>query len=354
MATTILGGGIAGTALAAALARGGDKVTLYEQRPSGSGGGAFLFMEDRAHTALTALGVDPSALHAASQPIQGLDYTNSVGVHSARMGQGHRFWLRADLITVLRDFLETSGAETRFGTTVTEVRTEADTVVLHTADATPLPLTDTLVIAADGIDSVARAHLDPARTPVYAGDIVVYGMTTNPLSLPSPAAVLHFYDEITPEGKGATLGHVWTPTTNALWFLRIPRSPLPADDLGLRPLAEWSDTILEAAPANRALLETLLAHTDSVHVSNARNVPLDPAAAPTPPLLLIGDADHAITPAAGIGARDALEDAHAIHRALTTAASPAEAMANRRTQIRADRERAQRLIRQSTGRPASS
>ncbi|MEV6279711.1 FAD-dependent monooxygenase [Nocardia sp. NPDC051832] len=352
MTTTILGGGIAGTALAGALARTGDKVTMYEQRRAGGPGGAFLFLDDRGHTALTGLGVDLAALHAASHPILGLDYTNNVGVHSARMDRGHRFWLRANLIAVLREFLDSSGAEAHYDTVITGIDVDAGT--LQCANQPAIPLADGLTIAADGIDSVVRAHLEPARVPAYAGDVVLYGMSTAPLSLPTPAAVLHFYDEITPQGKGATFGHVWDADTPALWFLRIPRTPLPADDLGFRPVAEWAEEISAATPSNTGLLETLLAHTDSVHVSNARNVPLDDAAAPRHPVLLIGDADHAITPAAGVGARDALEDAHAVYQAVTTGGSPAEAMARRRAQIRADRERAQQLIRRSTGRAAST
>ncbi|WP_194813412.1 FAD-dependent monooxygenase [Nocardia sp. XZ_19_385] len=353
MATTILGGGIAGTALAGALARTGDKVTVYEQQRDGATGGAFLFLDDRGHTALTELGVDVTALHAASHPILGLDYTNSVGVHSSRMNRGHRFWLRANLIAVLHEFLDTSGADTHYGVAITDIDVDAGTLTLQREHQPTVTFADELVIAADGIDSVVRAHLEPPRAPIYAGDIVIYGMTTAPLSLPTPAAVLHFYDEITPQGKGATFGHVWAEDTSALWFLRIPRDPLPTDDLGSRPVGEWADEVLAATPSNTSLLETLLAQTDSVHVSNARNVPLDGAATPRLPVLLVGDADHAITPAAGVGARDALEDVHAVYQALTRGDSPAEAMVERRAQIRADRERAQRLIRQSTGRAPS-
>ncbi|MEV0247172.1 FAD-dependent monooxygenase [Nocardia sp. NPDC050712] len=352
MATTILGGGIAGTALAGALARTGDKVTVYERQQVGGGGGAFLFLDDRGHTALTGLGLDLAALHAASHPILGLDYTNSVGVHSARMDRGHRFWLRANLIAVLQDFLDTSGADARYGVAVTGI--DSGTVTLDGAQQPGIAIADDLVIAADGIDSVVRAHLEPERVPVYAGDVVVYGMTATPVALPSSAAVLHFYDEITPQGKGATFGHVWDEDTAALWFLRIPRASLPTDEQGVRPVGDWAAEVLDATPSNTKLLETLLAQTESVHVSNARNVPLDNAATPRLPVLLVGDADHAITPAAGVGARDALEDVHAVYQAIVDGGDPAAAMAQRRERIRADREVAQRRIRQSTGRPAAT
>ncbi|MFE3261425.1 FAD-dependent oxidoreductase [Nocardia sp. NPDC059091] len=344
--TTIIGGGIAGIALAGALARAQDKVTLYEQQSAGSaGGGAFLFLDQRGHDALTGLGLDRDALHAASHPVHGLDYTNSAGVHSSRMGQGHRFWLRRNLIGVLTEFLDGSGTEVLAGAAVTNVTLDGGAAVVHRGGETIA--IDSLLIGADGIDSVVRAGLEPHRRPTYAGDVVLYGMTTAGLELPTPPDVLHFYAEI-PElgGLGSTFGHVWSraENTTALWFLRIPRPPLDADDLGFRPVGEWADTVLEAAPSNREILETLLALTDSVHVSNARDVSLEGAAAPSTPVLLVGDSDHAITPAAGVGARDALEDALAVYEAVRSANSTADAMALRRRQILADREQARRAI----------
>ncbi|WP_280310488.1 hypothetical protein, partial [Nocardia abscessus] len=50
-------------------------------------------------------------------------------------------------------------------------------------------------------------------------------------------------------------------------------------------------------------------------------------------------ADPPTPPAYGVGARDAIEHAPAIFRPLTAGSSPAEAMAARRRQIAADRER---------------
>lgn len=300
--TTIIGGGIAGIALAAALARAQHKVSLFERRDAenSGGGGAFLFLDQRGHDALIGLGVDIAELHAASHAITGLDYRNSAGVKSARPDAGHRFWLRRNLIAVLTRFLDGSGAEVHRGAAITGLTVSDSAGLLHLDGGESIAIADGLIIGADGIDSAVRAHLEPARRPTYSGDVVLYGMTTTRLNLETVPDVLHFYAEVGPEGPGSTFGHVWSPAddTTALWFLRIPRSPLERDDLGLRPVDEWATTILDAAPNNRQLLETLLSHTDSIHVSNARDVLLDNAAQPAGRTLLIGDADHAITPAA--------------------------------------------------------
>ncbi|MFR9752342.1 FAD-dependent oxidoreductase [Nocardia sp. 004] len=340
---TIIGGGIAGTVLAGALARHGDKATLFEQQPGGLSGGMFLFIDERGHAALHDLGVDESTLHAASYPVTALKYVTSTG-RRAQMSRGHRFWMRSALMHILTEFVADSGAELCYGQAVTDVTLTDTGCIVHRGDQTTT-IDDSLVVAADGIDSVVRKRLEPNRIPVFAGDVVLYGITSTPLELPTESAVLHFFAEIDDNGaSSSTLGHIWRPgDPNALWFIRIARDPLTdTDDLGFRPISEWSDTVLRAAPSNQALVGTLLEHTDVVHVSNARTVPLETAATPTLPVLLVGDADHAITPAAGVGARDALEDARAVYQAIISGTSPAQAMAQRRSQILADREMALR------------
>ncbi|MVU76068.1 NAD(P)-binding protein [Nocardia sp. ET3-3] len=340
---TILGGGIAGSVLAGALARQGSRVTLYEQQAAGPGGGAFLFIDGRGHDALHALGVDDAAIEAASYAVSALHYEDSKGRGSS-MSRGHRFWMRSKLMAILTDFVAGSGADLRYGLPITDIAlTGPGRATLHRGGEN-LSVTDDILIAADGIDSVVRAALEPDRVPVYANDVVLYGMTAEPVELASDPEVLHFFAEVGPGGApGATFGHIHRDGDNPMWFIRIAREALSgADDLGMRPMAEWADAVRAAAPSIPDLVTSLIDHTGEVHVSNARNVPIDKAAAPVAHTLLIGDADHAISPAAGVGARDALEDAHAVFQALTAGASPADAMARRRIQILDDRERAMR------------
>ncbi|MBF6213992.1 FAD-dependent monooxygenase [Nocardia puris] len=339
---TIIGGGIAGTVLGGALARQGEPVTMYERQRRGAEGGAFLFVDGRGHSVLHELGVADEVVDAASFPVTALEYAGSDGRRAA-MSRGHRFWLHSSLMRVLGEFLGTSGADVRYGQAVTGVALDGGETRLTHGDGSS-GTADGTVIAADGIDSVVRARLEPDRVPVYAGDVVLYGRTEDPLALDTDAQILHFFAELDETGSAAsTFGHIWRPGDAAHWFIRIARDPLDGpDDLGMRPTEEWHDTVLRATPSITDMVETLLDRTDSVHVSNARDVPLDTAAPPTLPVLLIGDADHAITPAAGVGARDALEDAHAVYTALTTGTCPAEAMSLRRTTILEDRQRALR------------
>ncbi|WP_159846993.1 FAD-dependent monooxygenase [Nocardia sp. CY41] len=329
---TIVGGGIAGTVLAGALGREGIPVRVYESRPS-VGAGAFLVLDDRAHAALTGLGVRADRLEEVAHPVDALRVEYQPG--EARFGpsRGHRLYLRAEFMSVLTEFATTTAAEFHYDTAVTEI----DQGVLFSG-ATRLS-TDDIVIAADGIDSLVRRRIEPGRTPEYAGQIVFYGRTERAQALRTKSTVLHFDGRIGADGRPVgAFGHYWDEGLS-VWFARVTRPPLPAQDLGFHPVAEWAELIRTVAPGISDVVDGLLAETATVHVSNARNVPFATAASPQLPVILCGDADHAITPAEGVGARDAIEDAAALFHALSTGSSPADAMAARRRQIAADRER---------------
>lgn len=351
---TVLGSGIAGTALAGALAAAGRPVTVYEQRTR-EGGGAFLILDGRGHRGLVALGVPERELHAASYPLDELRYTPGDGVTRTRPSEGHRFWLRSDLMDVLGRFARDAGAEIICGSAVTEVVVEGAGTAVRVGDRSIT--TREPVIGADGIDSVARAGIEPGRTPEYAGDVVVYGMTERPVEDAGDPFVLHFHAA---SGSGnrpeTTLGYIWRPgATAALWFLRIAREPLPDTETGILPAGRWADTVVAVTPAPvRELTGRLVAATSVVHVSNARNVPLRVAAEPRLPVVLIGDADHAITPAAGVGAREGIEDAEAVYRAIVADECPAAAMGLRRRAITDERDRVARRMRGASGRSAPS
>lgn len=120
----------------------------------------------------------------------------------------------------------------------------------------------------------------------------------------------------------------------------------PAAETGIRRAGEWAETVVAAAPGPvRELTAELVAATEQVHISNARNVPLGPAAPPAQPVVLVGAADHAITPAAGVGAWEGIENVVAVYEAITTGESPAAAMSIRRHAITEERNRVARRMR---------
>ncbi|MBU3063640.1 FAD-dependent monooxygenase [Nocardia sp. NEAU-G5] len=319
---TILGGGIAGTVLAGALAREGHQAIVYERRPNVRGG-AFLFLDGRAHRTLTELGVPADELERASYPTTGFRVSSPAEEMRENPAAGHRLYHRTDLMRVLTEFADDSKAEIHYGTAITDL--DPDTGVLY-----PGGTAAELVIAADGIDSIARTRLEPARQPEYAGQVVLYA-TAAPGTRPNTApSVLHFHRRV--DASPATFGHFWNDQVT-VWFVRLTREPIPVGYTGFHPLARWIAPIRQALPTIPFLLDTLLEATTMVHVSNARTVPLTRALPPRAPVILCGDADHALSPAAGVGARDAIEDAAALCRALLSGADPAAAMRRRREEV---------------------
>ncbi|PXX60370.1 2-polyprenyl-6-methoxyphenol hydroxylase-like FAD-dependent oxidoreductase [Nocardia tenerifensis] len=338
---TIIGGGIAGTLLAGALGRAAP-VTVYESQPS-IGAGHFLALDDRAHTALTRLGVGLDRLHGASHPLAARSAADPTGVVRSDSRTERRLYLRAELMRALTEFASATAAELHYDTPVTELNSTEGTLF---SGGKPIPA-DEVIIAADGIDSLARRHLEPGRSAEYAGQIVVYGITTRPIRPHTDPSVLHFDRRFDAEGRPVTtFGHFWNDELS-VWFTRLTREPMAVQDTGSQPLDGWAEPILAAAPT-LDLVETMLAATETVHVSNARTVPLADALPPQAPVILCGDADHAITPAAGVGARDAIEDAAALAEALLSGGSPATAMAERRARILAERGAAAQMFRKTT------
>jgi 2-polyprenyl-6-methoxyphenol hydroxylase-like FAD-dependent oxidoreductase len=340
MATTILGGGIAATALATALAAAGREATAFE-RHAADAGGAFLVLDQRGHDALGGLGVDVGALRDASRPVHALAVESTDSPSRRRELDGSRLYQRAELMGVLQSAAREAGADIRYRTPITSITVEGHSTVLQLEDADVAA--DGLVVGADGIDSVARAVLEPQRSPQYAGQVVLYGKTDHPLDLPTEAGVLHFHNQALDPMTGlasSTLGHVWHSDGDCVqWFARLTRPAVGGDELGERPVDEWADTLLAAVPAFSALAGWFLKASTVVQVTNARNVPLDEARPARVPVVLVGDADHAITPAAGVGARDAVEDVAAVYQAIVDDADVAAALNARRARIRLERER---------------
>ncbi|QIS14134.1 FAD-dependent oxidoreductase [Nocardia arthritidis] len=337
---TVIGGGIAGTTLAGALARNGHPVTVYE-RQSRTGTGAFVTLDQVAQDTLLELGIASARLDEAAHPISGVHYHYLPESRQIAPNRGHRLFTRPDLMRLLTEFADTAGISIHHGYTVTEIDSATGTIY---SDGRALG-TDELVIAADGIDSLVRAHIEPDRVPVFAGQTVMYGISDHPVPLPTEPGVLHFDGVLadTPMPR-STFGHLWNDT-GVFWFARLTQDPIPQQDIGFHPTAELSSTVLATAPSAADLIEIILANTSTVHISNTRNVPFADARPPQLPVILCGDADHAITPAAARGAREAIEDAAALTHAILTDRDPAEAMSTRRAQITTDRDQLTRTFR---------
>ena len=132
MRVAVVGAGVAGLAVARALALRGAVVTVYEQASVISEIGAGVQVSPNGAVVLRALGL-AAALAAASLRAQAVELRDGatgglvtrLEVGRLRPAQGYHFLHRADLIGILRDGAVEAGVEVRLLSRVAAVETAA-------------------------------------------------------------------------------------------------------------------------------------------------------------------------------------------------------------------------------------
>ena len=173
---TVLGAGVAGLAVARALALRGAVVTVYEQSDAIREVGAGLQVSPNGACALRALGL-AGALNAASlravavELRDGLDggLVTRLEVGRLRPDQGYHFLHRADLIALLLEGAQDAGVELRLLSRVSAVDLAGDRPVLRFEDGTSH--TAALLIGADGLHSPTRVALNGKVAPFFTGQV---------------------------------------------------------------------------------------------------------------------------------------------------------------------------------------
>lgn len=313
----IIGGGIAGTATAMALHKAGMDVTVFEAYPEGGDdAGAFLTVGANGMLALEQLGA-AEPVKAAGFPLTTIELTDGNGKPLGTMPlggppsttPGHHHLRRAELYRVLQAETERRGITVLHGKRLTSARVDDDLV--HASFADGSTATGHLLIGADGLHSRVRELIDPtAHPPTYAGQRVFYGYTTE-AEPPANEATFHMIN-----GKQAAFGYTLSPAGETWWFARVPAPELARSELAGTAPGTWRERLVEelrrddtpAADIVRATGEELLA-------DNIKHLP-DAGAWYRGPMLIVGDAAHAASPAAGQGASMALEDAVMLAKSL--------------------------------------
>ncbi|MGZ9723497.1 FAD-dependent oxidoreductase [Rhizobium miluonense] len=241
----------------------------------------------------------------------------------------------------LREIL-LSGIEehVHFGHGFTSYRRMDDASVEASFEGLP-PISCNLLVGADGVNSQVRRQLAPYAVPADTGTICVYGK----IELPLPAGSDHLCD-------GTTV--VFADGCTAIFDLMRFREDLPslaarfAPDCSLTPMADYLYWAL-IGPRQRLGLEEEYDHVQDLPILLrtamrgwhrdlkqviSRSEPAAVAALPIrsgrPDALwpfgaitLLGDAIHAMSPAGGLGANTALEDARVLAEILSdTGARP--------------------------------
>ncbi len=173
---TVVGAGVAGLAVARALALRGAVVTVFEQADAIREVGAGLQVSPNGAVVLKALGLT-AALEAASQRAvavelrDGLDggLVTRLEVGRLRPAQGYHFVHRADLIGLLRLGAEEAGVELRLLSHVDEVDLTGPAPRLIMDDGTVQDCG--LLIGADGLHSLTRAALNGKVAPFFTHQV---------------------------------------------------------------------------------------------------------------------------------------------------------------------------------------
>lgn len=164
----VVGGGIGGLTAALAFARQNADVTVFEQAPALLEVGAGLQITPNGARALNALGLadrlaQSSILAEAVVPRDGTSGRDLARFDLSAEVPGYRFFHRAELLDLLVDVCRGAGVEFRLGERVSMAKGR---LALKT-EATEADL----IVAADGLHSVARAVLNEPKDPFFTGQV---------------------------------------------------------------------------------------------------------------------------------------------------------------------------------------
>ncbi len=319
MKALVVGGGVAGPAVALALEQVGVEAVVLEARSREElAAGSYLTLSPNGVHAVDQLGLG-DRLRAVAFPTRRNELVSGTGrvLGSVTLGAplpdgaAGLTLKRPALALLLTDEATRRGIEVRHGTRVVDVQETGAGVAVELADGTALR--GDLLVAADGVRSPLRRRVDPgAPEGRYVGLTNFGGVTRRtPLaaSLPDEAWQMVF-------GGQAFFGAHRTPDGDVVWFANVPRPAIGADERAATSDEQWREWLVglfedDAGPAAE-LVSTGELELAGDSTYDLGHVPVWSRGR----LLLVGDAAHAPAPSSGQGASMALEDAVELARCL--------------------------------------
>lgn len=330
----VLGGGIAGLAVATALGRKGVAVTLIEQAEQITEVGAGLQISPNGLAVLRALGLETGLDHAGAvqaRAVQLADYTDGRIVAeldlSRLAGQRYLFVHRADLIQVLLKAAREANVSLELGRRVAQV-VPGDIPLARFDDGGTSRAE--FIVGADGVQSVARDAVNGAEEPKFTGQVawraLVPAGNANPVATVTMGAGRHIVSYPLRGGRMTNLVAVQERDAWAVEGWNHVDDPKNLKDA----FADFG------GPA-----QEMLSRVDHVSLWGLFRHPVAETWV-SGNVALIGDAAHPTLPFLAQGANLALEDAWVLAESLTGQGSLTTFAAQRKT-------RAEKVVAAATG-----
>jgi salicylate hydroxylase len=324
---TVLGAGVAGLAVARALALRGARVRVLEQAGELTDIGAGLQITPNGAAVLRALGLGDglAAIGLRSEGIElrnGLDggLVTRLDLGRLRPGQDYRLLHRADLIGLLAEGAREAGVEISLMQRIDSVRFDPEGPVLQTAQR--VQIRPGLLIGADGLQSVVRQQLDGVIAPFFTHQVAWRAV------IPAEPGARPVAEVFMAPGKhlvsyplrGGSLRNIVAVEERRIWVEE--GWSLRDDDMEVR-LA-----FADFAPRVRGWLEQIEACWlwGLFRHPVAQNWGWAAPSAPDLGVAILGDAAHPTLPFLAQGANMALEDAWVLANALEQHSELAQAL----------------------------
>lgn len=318
----IIGGGIGGLTLAAALQEAGISALVFEAAPELRPVGKGIWVPTNAMKVFQRLGLSDAIAKAGWQ-------LERIQLHSARTGLLQDFDLapirqqfghstisihRAALVEVLAAALPAGVLQ--LGKRFSRFSEETDGVRVHFDDASEAR--GQILVGADGIRSLVREAILPGVPLRYSGQTCYRGIAD--MELPNELA--HACWEVW--GGDIRFGFSAVGRAQAYWF--APRTAPPGGPELPAPLSESLAARYSAFPEP---IPEILRRTPSSDIIRTDLYDFAPIAAWSKGrVVLLGDAAHAMTPNLGQGGAQAIEDAWVLADQLARQPTAAEAFAS--------------------------
>ncbi len=336
----IIGAGVAGPVLSMALQRAGIESSIYERDPAGAEQrGSWLNFQANGMDALHAIDA-AGAVEKLGYVVDTMSFVNGKGKPLGRMpmaarrpdGQESLMMPRADLYAALGEQARARGAEVAYGKQFVDAReVPGGGVRARFADGSTAD--GDLLIGCDGIHSPVRTLIDPRATePRYVPVLNTGGYLPDfRVDVPDREFRMQF---------GTRCFFAWMPAPDGgtVWFANPPMAREPERGvLSSMDDAQWRRWLHELMDGDAGPAHEIIEAASGPLIGWATyDLPVVKRWHNGRNMLVIGDAGHATSPAAGQGASMALEDAVILAKCLRDCPSAPAAFATFET-LRRDR-----------------